>query len=86
MDELTFDDVLDYFVEHRPDDPAVHHGALLARRDPAFGVTCVQLFVDRRHRPCVSPTGHPYGRSVLAKRLSLELRQQLGGRELIIFE
>lgn len=83
---LTFDDVIEYFVEERPDAPEIHHGVLLARQGLPYGIPCIQLFVDRLHRPCLGPTGHPYGRSILARQLDAELRHRLGDRELIIFE
>jgi hypothetical protein len=86
LDLLTFDEIIRYFVEERPAAPEVHHGALLAQRGLPHGILCVQLFVDRDNRPCVSPSGAPYGRSMVARQLDPELGQQLRGRELVIFE
>ncbi|WP_282794534.1 hypothetical protein [Streptomyces sp. CC224B] len=84
--KLTFDEVVRYFVEERPDVPQVHHGALLTRQDLSYGFPCLQLFVDRDNAPCLAPSGAPYGRFVVARALDSELLGMFGGRELIIFE
>ncbi|WP_210584679.1 hypothetical protein [Streptomyces sp. GESEQ-35] len=86
LDLLTFDEIVRYFVEERPDTPEVDHGALLIRQGLASGIPCLQLFVDSANRPCLSPTGSPHGRFMVARRLDRELTAMLGGRELIIFE
>lgn len=86
LDVLTFDEVIRYFVDERPDDSQVHHGVLLAHRGSSAEVPCLQLFVDRGNQPCLTPSGAPHGRLMLVRRLDRELRNMLGGRELIIFE
>ncbi|WP_189183867.1 hypothetical protein [Streptomyces albiflavescens] len=85
-DLLTFDEIIRYFVDERPDDPQVHHGALLTRHGLPMGVLCLQLFVDQENKPCLAPSGSPYGRVMAAKQLDRELEGMLAGKELIIFE
>jgi hypothetical protein len=86
LDTLTFDEVVRYFVDERPDAPQVHHGALLARHGGSSGIPCLQLFVDRENQPCLMPSGSPYGRFMVARRLDQELKALFAGRDLIIFE
>ncbi|MEU6678645.1 hypothetical protein [Streptomyces sp. NPDC046853] len=86
VNTLTFDEIVRYFVEERPAVPQVHHGALLVRRGLPYGTPCLQLFVDHGNEPCLTPSGEPYGRFMVAKQLDEELKSLLGGRELIIFE
>ncbi|MBB5101109.1 hypothetical protein [Streptomyces spectabilis] len=86
LKKLTFDEVVRYFVEERPDVPQVHHGALLTRQGLSYGFPCLQVFVDRDNKPCLQPSGEPYGRFMVARELDGELRGMFGGRELIIFE
>ncbi|MER5473971.1 hypothetical protein [Streptomyces sp. NPDC002685] len=82
---LTFDEVVRYFVEDRPSAPEVHHGALLTGNGFPRGIPCLQLFVDRGNRPCLTPSGAPYGRFMVVQRMDDELRSLLAGRELVIF-
>ncbi|MEU6254825.1 hypothetical protein [Streptomyces sp. NPDC047043] len=86
LDLLTFDEVVRYFVNERPEEDGVHHGALLAQQGLSGGIPCLQLFVDGDNRPCLSPDGPPYGRYMVAQRLDGELMTMFGGRDLIIFE
>ncbi|MGD1225646.1 hypothetical protein AB9Q10_45340 [Streptomyces krungchingensis] len=85
LDLLTFDEVVRYFVEDRPPAPEVHHGALLTGKGLSRGIPCFQLFVDRHDHPCLTPSGAPYGRFMVAQRMDDELRSLLAGRELVIF-
>ncbi|MFD9902986.1 hypothetical protein [Streptomyces sp. NPDC059063] len=86
VDVLSFDEIVRYFVEERPPVPQVHHGALLTQAGSPSRIPCLQLFVDRANRPCLMPSGAPYGRYVVARQLDVELRNMLAGRKLIIFE
>ncbi|MFE6164150.1 hypothetical protein ACFQ7F_35125 [Streptomyces sp. NPDC056486] len=85
-DLLTFDEVIDYFHDERPEDSQVHHGVLLTQRNRSGAIHCLQLFVDRENKPCIAPSGAPYGRAMVANELDRELMNLLAGKELIIFE
>jgi len=73
VDTLTFGDVVGYFTDERPGDPRITSGALLS------------VFLDDADRVCRDPSGTPYGRRVVARRLDDELTDYLGGGALLIF-
>jgi hypothetical protein len=93
VDVLTMREVIRYFVEERPADPTIDHGALLIRRrfrSPApinRRVTlCFQVFVDANHVPCHSPDGEIYGRAMVVGRFDAELEAHLANQDLAIFQ
>lgn len=93
VDVLTMREVIRYFVEERPADPAIDHGALLIRRgfrSPApinRRVTlCFQVFLDADHMPRQSPDGEVYGRAMVVKRFDAELKAHLADHDLVIFQ
>lgn len=84
VDVLTFGDVARYFTDERPGDPRITAGALLFAGHPE-GRVLFQVFLDGADRLCRDPSGTPYGRRVIARRLDDELIDYLGGGDLLIF-
>ena len=84
VDTLTFGDVVGYFTDERPGDPRITSGALLWAEHPK-GRQVFQVFLDDADRVCSDPSGTPYGRRVIARRLDDELTDYLGGGALLIF-
>jgi len=84
VDTLTFGDVVGYFTDERPGDPRITSGALLSAEHPK-GRQVFQVFLDDADRVCSDPSGTPYGRRVVARRLDDELTDYLGGGALLIF-
>ena len=84
VDTLTFGDVVGYFTDERPGDPRITSGALLSAEHPK-GRQVFQVFLDDADRVCRDPSGTPYGRRVIARRLDDELTDYLGGGALLIF-
>jgi|SRR6185437_15862946 hypothetical protein len=93
VDVLTMREVIRYFVEERPADPAIEHGALLIRRGfrspgPAHRrvTLCFQVFLDADHALRQSPDGEIYGRAMVVGLFDPELKGYLEGQDLVIFE
>ena len=81
---LTFSDVLRYFNQNYPSEPGVSAGALLCTRHPK-GRLIFQVYLDEAERICLGPSGTPYGRRLLVRKLDRELTEQFGGKDLFIF-
>lgn len=84
VDTLTLGDVAGYFAAEHPGDPRIASGALLWAEHPK-GRQVFQVFLDDADRVCRDPSGTPYGRRVVARRLDDELTDYLGGGALLIF-
>ena len=84
VEVLTFGDVVGYFTGERPDDPRITSGALLSAGHPE-GRVLFQVFLDGADRLCRDPSGTPYGRRVVARRIDDELAGYLGGGDVLIF-
>lgn len=84
VDTLTLRDVTAYFASQRPGDPRVTAAALLSVPHPG-GRQVFQVFLDAADRVCADPSGAPYGRRVIARRLDDDLLDYLGGGGLLIF-
>lgn len=84
VEVLTFGDVVGYFTGERPGDPRIKAGALLSAAHPE-GRVLFQVFLDSADRLCRDPSGTPYGRRVIARRIDDELAGYLGGGDLLIF-
>lgn len=84
VDMLTLADVTGYFASERPPGPAVKAAALLFAPHPS-GRQVFQVFLDEADRVYADPSGTPYGRRIIARRLDEELLGYLGGGELLIF-
>jgi hypothetical protein len=93
VDLLTMREVIRYFVEERPPDRAIDHGALLIRRGfRSRGpinrrvTLCFQVFLDADHVPCQSSDGEVYGRAMVVRRFDAELEAYLAGQDLVVFQ
>jgi hypothetical protein len=75
IDVLALSDVVQYFVEERPAEPAISAGALLRQRRNGTGQPdrYFQFFLDGRGRSLPDRHGVPYGRIVEAARVDEEL-------------
>ena len=84
IDELSFADVVAYFTEQHPGDPRISAGALICQPHPK-GRLVFQVFLDERDRPCLDPSGAPYGRRLVAGSFDDELTRRLRGDQMLIF-
>lgn len=85
---VTYKDIVEYFVDDRPEDDHIEAGALFrqTRSNSDAGILLVQSFLDSNKNPVYGPTKKPYGRLILARNIDNELRQMFHDRDLIIFE
>lgn len=82
---LTMREVVRYFVEERPIDPDVDHGALLVRRKRRRTL-CFQVFLDAAEKPCVGLSGEVYGRMLRVGEFDPELGELVAaGQGLVLF-
>jgi hypothetical protein len=93
VDVLTMREIIRYFVEERPADRAIDHGALLIRRGFRTPgpinrrvTLCFQVFLDANHVPCQGPDGEVYGRAMVVRRFDAELKAHLMNHDLVIFQ
>ena len=84
IEELTFRNVVDYFVSQHPGDPSVQSGALLRMPHPR-GHNMFQVFLGPGNELLLDREGQPYGRQFVAMRLDSELRALLQGTDMILF-
>ena len=84
VETLTFGDVVGYFTDEHPGDPRITSGALLSAEHPK-GHQVFQVFLDDADQVCSDPSGTPYGRRVIARRLDDELTDYFGGGALLVF-
>lgn len=85
---VTYKDIVEYFVDDRPEDDQIVAGALFrqTRSNSDSGILLVQSFLDSNKNPVYGPARKPYGRLILAGNIDNELRQMFQARDLIIFE
>ena len=81
--EITYTDVIEYFVLSRPPLSSVAKGALL-RKNRFKGVCITQVFLDEGNHLICKPNGVPYGRQILAKKIDRELLDAFSSTDLII--
>lgn len=84
VQELTFRNVVEYFVSHHPGDPSVQSGALLRMPHPR-GHNLFQVFLGPSDELLLDREGQPYGRQFIAMRLDSELSARLQDTDLILF-
>jgi len=84
VDVLGFRDVVAYFTDEHPADPAISSGAMVCTPHPK-GRLVFQVFLDDENKVCSGPSGAPYGRRLIARRFDDELTSYLSGRDLLIF-
>ena len=85
VEVLTMREVVRYFVEERPIDPGVDHGALLVRRKRRR-ILCFQVFLDPADAPSIGPDGEVYGRMLRVGGFDAELGERVAaGRGLVLF-
>lgn len=85
LEEITFDEVINYFESDKPGNPHVKKGAVIRQGHPE-GQLLGQVFLDGNNRLICRPNGTPYGRQLLAKKSDKKLTDIFGDRELIAFE
>lgn len=81
----TFEDMVRYFVNNKPDNMGKIRGALL--REKAFmgyKLTCV--FIDADNSIVVRKNGKPYGESLNVRSFDSELEDHFGDSDMIILE
>ena len=83
--ELTYSEVIKYFVEQRPDDPRIVKGAVLLVPQQQ-GIRTHFLFLDENSDVLSGPDGKVYGKTSLVATFDDELKEAFGDTELLIFE
>jgi hypothetical protein len=83
---LTFQEVVRYFTEDKPDDPRITGGALLRNEEGGGSSRYHQFFIDEKDLP-VANDGAIYGRVLRAAEVDDELASAFGRSEndLVIF-
>ena len=81
--ELTYKEVIKYFVEERPSDPRVDKGAFVVERH-AKGIMTIWTFLDSNNQPVTSDKGKPYYRKLKVTHFDKELEEMLDGQSLLI--
>jgi hypothetical protein len=84
VEELTFRDVIEYFVSRHPGGPSIQSGALLRMPHPR-GHNIFQVFLGLDDELVLDSEGQPYGRQLIAVRLDAELSYRLQNVDLLIF-
>lgn len=84
VSQLTFRDVVEYFVNQHPGDASIHAGALLRQSHPR-GHLIFQVFLGADDDLCLGVDGMPYGREIVALALDSELAGRLNNTDLLIF-
>ncbi|ESA37119.1 hypothetical protein N836_00120 [Leptolyngbya sp. Heron Island J] len=80
---LRYEDLIQYFVEAKPDDLKISQGALI-KEYKGSKYLILQIFLDKNYEIVSSSSGKPYGRRILAKKLDQELVDAFNGKEMII--
>ncbi len=80
---LKYSDVINYFVEQKPNDNRIVAGAIV-REFHQQGQVITQVFLDKNHDLVCDPLGKTYGRRVVAKEFDTELKETFGSQNLII--
>ena len=81
---LTMKDVVDYFIENHPFDPALSHGALIRVKCPR-GYIVFQVFLSAQDHILTDAAGSPHGRRLIANRMDADLKDRFQGMDLILF-
>ncbi len=84
VEELTFADVVRWFVTNRPEDAAELRGALIRRTD-IRGYQVIWCFLNAANVPQVGQDRKLLGRKAIVSRLNPELEEWFNNRDLLIF-
>ena len=84
VEELTFADVVRWFVTNRPEGDTTLRGALVRRTD-IRGYQVIWCFLDDANLPQVGADRKLLGRKAIVSRLDSELEEWFNGRDLLIF-
>lgn len=80
---LKYSDLINYFVEKKPNDTRIVGGAIV-RQSHEQGQLIMQVFLDKNNDLVCDPLGKAYGRRLVAKEFDSELQQTFGSQNLII--
>ena len=84
VEELTFADVVRWFVANRPMGDTPLRGALVRRTD-IRGSQVIWCFLDSADVPQLGPDRKLLGRKAIVSRFDPELEEWFNGRDLLIF-
>jgi hypothetical protein len=82
QDELTYRDVISYFVTQRPS--SASKGIVVRKSGLGGTYTVSQLFLDNRDEIMVKANGSSYGRELRVRRLDSELLGAFGDEDVIV--
>lgn len=83
VSELSYPEVIKYFVNCRPDDRRVAKGSVL-RRSNKFGTLTIWTFLDDDNNVLMDDNGNPYGKKLIVKRFDAELEEAFGISNVLI--
>lgn len=81
--QLTYRDVVNYFVKNKPS--SASKGVLLRKASLGGSVLISQNFLDNKDQVVMKSAGVPYGRDVRVTSIDDELREAFGNKDMIIF-
>lgn len=82
--QLSYEDAIGWFIDHRPSRHAAARGAILRTPLPDRGTEIVQFFLDAKNQPVCASNGTPYARRFVVTELGEELAEAFGGTRLLV--
>lgn len=84
QDTLTYDSVIEYLVNNKPEGFEDLRGVIL--QEPIFGgkLRIVELFLDENDNIISKTDGTPYGCKIVVKNLDEELKEAFDGKNMIV--
>jgi hypothetical protein len=82
--ELSFEEVMKFFVAHKKDSEAIEKGAMLRQKNADGTITFLQVFLDKKNELVCKATGEPVGRKLTVVSLDSELLNTFKQHDLVI--
>jgi len=83
--ELSYEEAMKYFIEHKNDSPAIAKGAIL-RESTGDGLIVTQVFLDKDNQLVIDSAGNPLGCKIKVKQLDDELLRLFKDGNLVMVE
>lgn len=85
FEEITYENVLEYFINSKPNNPNAVKGIVtLSKKQYEYEIT--QVFLDAENKPVYSSNKKVYGRKIIAKRIDNELKEAFGENNVFVVE
>ncbi|MDR2798839.1 MAG: hypothetical protein LBB80_10905 [Treponema sp.] len=82
--ELSYEDVMKYFLEHQGDDARIAKGAMIRANDEKGYVILTQVFLDEKNELVCGTDGAPLGRKITVPKLDAELVKLFKNNNLVV--